>query len=229
MRQRHHDATMLERGLDVVARNTRVQVQLISDLLDVSRIVSGKLHLEIQPVDLASVIDQAIETVQHQAESKSVGIRRELARNVGLIAGDPARLEQVIWNLLSNAIKFTPSNGHVSVNLRSVDSRAEIIVQDSGAGIGPEVLPLIFDRFHQANSSTTRRFGGLGIGLAIGRHSWGSMARCGLKCGEGRGATYRFAAAGHSRRSVRSISSTKRPEDMECACVVAMFWCWSQT
>ena len=217
MRQRHHDATMVERGLDVVARNTRVQVQLISDLLDVSRIVSGKLHLEIQPVDLASVIDQAIETVQHQAESKSVGIRRELARNVGLIAGDPARLEQVIWNLLSNAIKFTPSNGHVSVNLRSVDSRAEIIVQDSGAGIGPEVLPLIFDRFHQANSSTTRRFGGLGIGLAIVKHIvelHGGTVRAD-SAGEGRGATFTVSLPeGTLNRPVRSISSTQRPEEM---------------
>jgi PAS domain S-box-containing protein len=217
MHQRPDDASVRERGLDVVSRNTRIQVQLISDLLDVSRIVSGKLRLEIQPVDLASVVEAAIETVQHQADAKSIRIERHVDQNIGLIAGDPARLEQVLWNLLSNAIKFTSSDGHVSVTVRSVDSSAEVIVQDSGAGIRAELLPLIFDRFHQASSSTTRRFGGLGIGLAITKHIaelhggavWVESA------GEGRGATFTVSLPlGTLGRPIREISEKKSAQDV---------------
>jgi PAS domain S-box-containing protein len=170
MQQRRNDHTVFERGLDVVARNARVQVQLISDLLDISRVVSGKLRLEIQPVDLAALIGDAVETIQPQAHAKTIHIEQAIDPGVGFIAGDPARLEQVVWNLLSNAIKFTPSQGHVTVALRSINSQAEVTVQDNGAGIRRDVLPYIFDRFHQADSSITRRFGGLGLGLAIVKH-----------------------------------------------------------
>jgi PAS domain S-box-containing protein len=192
MTQSRNDASVVERGLSVIARNTRLQVQLISDLLDISRIVTGKLRLEIQPVDLASVIVEAIETVQHQAESKSIRIHKELEANVGLIAGDPARMEQVVWNLLANAIKFTPSGGQVSITLRSTNSHAEIAVRDNGVGIRPEVLPHIFDRFQQANSSITRKFGGLGLGLAIVKHLvelHGGLVRA-QSAGEGLGAEF---------------------------------------
>ena len=186
------DASVIDRGLDVVARNTRVQAQLISDLLDISRITAGKLRLEIQSVDLVSVITDAIETVQQEADSKGIEVRRELDVKVGPIAGDPARLQQVTWNLLSNAIKFTPRGGHVVVTLRQVDSDAELAVSDSGSGIRPEFLPHVFDRFQQADLSITRRFGGLGLGLSIVKHLvelHGGAVQA-ASGGEGEGATF---------------------------------------
>jgi PAS domain S-box-containing protein len=170
MMRSRHDPAVVERGLDVIARNTRLQAQLISDLLDISRIVSGKLRLEVQSVVLASVATDAIEAVQQEAAAKGVDIRGTLDDGAGHVAGDPARLQQVIWNLLSNAIKFTPRGGHIDVALRQVDAHAEIRVTDTGAGIRPEFLPHIFDRFHQADRSITRRFGGLGLGLSIVKH-----------------------------------------------------------
>jgi PAS domain S-box-containing protein len=163
------DPKILDRGLDVVARNTRVQAQLISDLLDISRIVAGKLRLENQSLDLASIVSDAAETVRPDAEAKQIVLTTTLASG-GPIAGDPARLQQVIWNLLSNAVKFTPPGGNVSVFLRETATHAIVTVTDDGAGIAPEYLPHVFDRFHQADRSTTRRFGGLGLGLAIAKH-----------------------------------------------------------
>jgi len=164
------DRAMLQRGLDVVARNTRVQAQLISDLLDISRIAAGKLRLEIESVDLASIISDAIDTLEQDADDKRITVRRELDAKVGPIAGDPARLQQVVWNLLSNAIKFTPEGGSIVVRLRRAGADAEITVRDSGVGIRTEFLPHVFDRFQQADRSITRRFGGLGLGLAIVKH-----------------------------------------------------------
>jgi len=151
----------------VIARNTRLQAQLISDLLDVSRIVSGKLRLDIQSVDLAAVIESAIETVQHSADEKGIQIVKELDRTLGPTAGDPARLQQVIWNLLSNALKFTPSGGRIRVLLHRAHARAELVVEDNGAGIREQFLPYVFERFQQADASRARRFGGLGLGLSI--------------------------------------------------------------
>jgi PAS domain S-box-containing protein len=163
------DPKILERGLDVVARNTRLQAQLISDLLDISRIVAGKLRLENQSVDVASIVSDAIDTVGHAAAAKQIAITTSLEAG-GPITGDPARLQQVVWNLLSNAVKFTPVGGHISVTLREIQTHAIITVSDDGAGIPTEFLPHVFDRFHQADRSTTRRFGGLGLGLAIVKH-----------------------------------------------------------
>ena len=160
---------ILERGLDVVARNTRLQAQLISDLLDISRIVAGKLRLENQSVDVASIVSDAIDTVGHAAAAKQIAITTSLEAGRP-ITGDPARLQQVVWNLLSNAVKFTPVGGHVSVTVREIQTHAIITVTDDGAGIPTEFLPHVFDRFHQADRSTTRRFGGLGLGLAIVKH-----------------------------------------------------------
>jgi CheY-like chemotaxis protein len=154
----------------VIARNTRVQAQLISDLLDISRIVSGKLSLDIHHVDLPAVIADAIDTVQKDADEKGVVIERQLENTVGSIAGDPARLQQMVWNLLSNALKFTAKGGKVTVTLRRSGSDAEITVADTGTGIKPDFLPHIFDRFQQADQSITRRFGGLGLGLSIVKH-----------------------------------------------------------
>jgi CheY-like chemotaxis protein len=186
------DRAVIERGLDVVARNTRLQAQLISDLLDISRIVSGKLRLEVQTVSLPAVIADALETVQQEALAKDVEIERAIEDGVGYVAGDPARLQQVVWNLLSNAVKFTPRGGRIGVTLRREGSHAEITVADTGAGIKAEFLPHIFDRFHQADRSITRRFGGLGLGLAIVKHLvelHGGTAHADSG-GEGRGATF---------------------------------------
>lgn len=167
MQKKRDDATLAARGLEIVARNTRLQTQLISDLLDISRIVSGKLRLDMQSVHLASVIEGAIETVEHAADAKGLVIDRQLETGIGPMAGDPARLQQVVWNLLSNALKFTPKGGRVRVILRRIGSQAEIVVEDNGAGIRSDFLPHVFDRFQQADASRARRFGGLGLGLSI--------------------------------------------------------------
>jgi PAS domain S-box-containing protein len=157
-----------QHALDVIERNVRMQAQLISDLLDMSRIISGKMRLEIEPVDLGKVIEQALETVRSAADAKQIRLRVALA-TLQPFLGDPARLQQVVWNLLSNAINFTHKGGHVDVTLRRVESSAEIRVTDDGIGIAPEFLPFLFDRFRQADASTTRSRGGLGLGLSIVR------------------------------------------------------------
>jgi CheY-like chemotaxis protein/two-component sensor histidine kinase len=185
------DTDVIRHGLDVISRNTRIQAQLISDLLDMSRIVSGKLRLTIERIDLASLIRDAIETVQQSADSKRIVFRQDLADSV-LVAGDPARLQQIIWNLLWNAIKFTAEGGSVLVGLRHVGSDAEITVTDTGVGIRPEFLPHVFERFQQGNLSITRRFGGLGLGLSIVKHLvdlHGGTIRAD-SAGEGQGATF---------------------------------------
>jgi PAS domain S-box-containing protein len=161
---------VVARGIDVIARNTRLQTQLISDLLDVSRIVSGKLRLDIEQTDLAAVVNDAIDTVQREADDKKIVVERDLHREVGSIAGDAARIQQIVWNLLVNAVKFTPEGGRILVRVRQAGPDAEITVSDTGVGIRPEFLPHIFDRFRQADQSITRRVGGLGLGLSIVKH-----------------------------------------------------------
>lgn len=186
------DTTLVERGLQVVARNTKVQTQLISDLLDISRIVSGKLRLDVQSVHLPSVIEMVIETVQHAADAKGITIERSLDETIEPMAGDPARLQQVLGNVLSNALKFTAKGGRVGVILRYSGSRSEIVVEDDGVGIRPEFLPHVFDRFQQADASRTRRFGGLGLGLSIVKNLvelHGGMVTAESE-GEGRGARF---------------------------------------
>ena len=164
------DAETWQEGLDVVERNTRSQVQLIEDILDVSRIVSGKLRLEVRPVSPATVMRAALDAVRPAAESRSIRLENVLDPHAGPITGDPDRLQQVFWNLLSNAIKFTPKGGKVQVSLAQVASSVEITVADTGQGIAPEFLPHVFERFEQADSSSTRAHKGLGLGLAIVRH-----------------------------------------------------------
>jgi PAS domain S-box-containing protein len=159
-----------QRGLEVVERNARIQAQLIEDLLDMSRITSGKIRLEIRPVSPAAVIEAALETVRPAAQAKGVLFTSALDPVTGTVAGDPARLQQVVWNLLSNAIKFTEKHGRIQVSLRRVGSWVAIAVADTGIGIAPEFLPHVFDRFRQADSSSTRTAGGLGLGLAIVKH-----------------------------------------------------------
>ena len=157
----------LKQGLVTIERNARIQAQIIEDLLDMSRIISGKVRLEVQETDLSSVLNESIETLRVTAEAKSVRLQAVMGPFAGPISGDPNRLRQVFWNILHNAIKFTPSGGEVQVRLARVGSEVEVSVSDSGEGIAPDFLPYIFDRFQQGDASTTRRHGGLGLGLAI--------------------------------------------------------------
>ena len=157
----------LKQGLVTIERNARIQAQIIEDLLDMSRIISGKVRLEVQQTDLSAVLNESIETLRVTAEAKSVQLQAAMGPFAGPISGDPNRLRQVFWNILHNAIKFTPSGGEVQVRLARVGSEVEVNVIDSGEGIAPDFLPYIFDRFQQGDASTTRRHGGLGLGLAI--------------------------------------------------------------
>ncbi|WP_448267345.1 response regulator [Nostoc sp. DSM 114159] len=170
LQSRKFDEASLNKALKTIERNAKLQAQLIEDLLDVSRILQGKLSLNTIPVDLVSTIEAAMETVHLAAEAKTIQIETKLDPNVGKVLGDPARLQQVFWNLLSNAVKFTETKGKVNVRLQRIDTQAQITVSDTGKGIHPDFLPHVFDYFRQGDSTTTRRFGGLGLGLAIARH-----------------------------------------------------------
>jgi len=180
------------KALDTIERNARAQAQLIDDLLDVSRIVTGKLRMDVRPTDPNSFIDAAVEAVRPAAEAKGVRIQKIVDTGAVSVTGDPVRLQQVVWNLLSNAIKFTPRNGRVQIRLERVDSHVEIVVNDTGQGIEADFLPHVFDRFRQADQRTSRQHGGMGLGLAIVRHlvelHGGSVdAR---SPGEGQGSTF---------------------------------------
>jgi len=183
------------RGLEIIERNARTQTQLIDDLLDMNRLLAGKMRLEVQPVDPATVIESALETVRPAAEAKGITLRTVLDPAAGPVNGDASRLQQVLWNLLSNAIKFTPRDGMVDVVLQQLGAHAEIRIADTGIGIAPDFLPLVFERFRQADASPSRRFGGLGLGLSIARQLvelHGGTLR-GESAGEGRGATFTVA------------------------------------
>ena len=170
LREAKRDEKVLNQGLEAIDRNARVQAQLIDDLLDVSRIVSGKLNLDVRPLDISSVTRAAINVVRPAADAKGIALDYWAQPGLGAISADSARLQQIMWNLLSNAVKFTPHGGKISVRLEQDGSEARVTIQDTGQGIDPEFLPRVFDRFRQADSSTTRSFGGLGLGLAIVRH-----------------------------------------------------------
>jgi PAS domain S-box-containing protein len=157
----------LAEGLATIERNARAQTEIIQDLLDMSGIISGKVRLDVQRVELASLLQAGVDTLRPAAEAKEVRLHAVLDPKAGPVSGDPNRLQQVFWNLLSNAVKFTPKGGRVQVRLERVDSHVEISVIDTGEGIGPEFLPYVFDRFRQADATTTRRHGGLGLGLSI--------------------------------------------------------------
>jgi signal transduction histidine kinase/CheY-like chemotaxis protein len=159
-----------QHALEAIERNSKAQARLVEDLLDVSRIITGKMRLDVQQVDLISVIQGAVNAVRPAAEAKSIGLQLVLDPNAGPVSGDPARLQQVVWNLLANAVKFTPKTGKTQIRLERVNSHVEITVSDTGQGIREDFLPYVFDRFRQADSSTTRKAGGLGLGLAIVRH-----------------------------------------------------------
>ncbi|MEH2446744.1 MAG: AAA family ATPase [Nostoc sp.] len=192
MRTRKLDQLTSDRALETIERNAKLQTQLIEDLLDVSRILQGKLNLNFYPINLVSVIEAAIETVRLSAQAKSIEIQTILESGVGQVLGDANRLQQVIWNILSNAIKFTPTGGQVKIKLKQVGLQVQICITDTGKGIVPEFLAYVFDYFRQADSATTRKFGGLGLGLAIVRHlvelHGGTVQAESL--GEGQGATF---------------------------------------
>jgi signal transduction histidine kinase/ActR/RegA family two-component response regulator len=157
-------------ALETIERNAMSLTQMVDDVLDVTRIVSGKMRLNVQPVELPLVMQDAIATVAPAAEAKRIHINTVIDSQIGTVSGDPARLQQVVWNLLSNAVKFTPKGGRVQVRLERVNSSVEIVVSDNGIGIPADFLPHIFERFRQADSGTARQRGGLGLGLAIARN-----------------------------------------------------------
>ncbi|MFB2891802.1 PAS domain-containing protein [Aerosakkonemataceae cyanobacterium BLCC-F50] len=170
LRTKRLDPAKTEQALETIERNAKLQAQLIEDLLDVSRILQGKITLNVAKVNLAAIIEAALETVKLAAEAKNIQIQIALNPLTGTVLGDTNRLQQVVWNLLSNAVKFTPEGGQIEVRLEQVDTNAQIQVKDTGKGISPQFLPYVFDYFRQEDGTTTRKFGGLGLGLAIVRH-----------------------------------------------------------
>jgi signal transduction histidine kinase len=189
------------KAVEVIERNARIQTQLISDLLDLSRIVAGTLHLRFELVDLARVIREAAESMKTVAEGRSIELETD-CRSDGLVPGDADRLRQVVWNLLSNGIKFSESGGHVQVSLDGEAGMAVLTVRDDGCGIRPELLPVIFERFRQGDNSPTRAQSGLGIGLTIVKHLV-----------EAHGGTVTAASAGEGRGSLFTVRLPARRAD----------------
>ncbi|GAA6621494.1 hypothetical protein NUACC26_073140 [Scytonema sp. NUACC26] len=170
MRSRKLSEETTARALETIERNTKLQTQLIKDLLDMSRILQGKLNLNMKLVNLVFIIKNSVETIRQLAEAKAIQIETILDDKTFYVEGDSTRLQQIIWNLLLNAVKFTPEGRRVTIALKYFDSYAQIQVSDTGKGISPEFLPHVFERFSQESTSTTRKYGGLGLGLAIVRH-----------------------------------------------------------
>jgi signal transduction histidine kinase len=180
-------------AVNTIERNARAQTRMVDDLLDVSRVITGKLRLDVRPVILGDLLRDALDTIRPAAEAKQIRILTDFDLEIGPFTADPDRLAQVIWNLMSNAIKFTPAGGEVTIGVHRVDGDIEITVSDSGVGISPEFLPHVFERFRQEEGGTTRRFGGLGLGLAIVRHIvelHGGSVHAESR-GEGHGAAFR--------------------------------------
>jgi signal transduction histidine kinase len=201
-------------ALETVERNANSQVQLINDLLDVSRIANGQLRLNVQPTELAQIIETAIDAVRPSAEAGDIELEVSLDAQASRIEGDADRLQQVIWNLLTNAVKFTPAGGRVQVRLQRLDSQVQITVRDSGKGIDPQFLPDVFDRFRQADQTSTRRYGGLGLGLSI-VHQLVALHGGSVEAqseGEGKGATF---AVRLPLTSPRDSSAGKRVQRCE--------------
>jgi PAS domain S-box-containing protein len=205
------DEATARRAAETIERNAWAQARIIEDILDVSRITSGKFQVEASEVDVAPLVASAVESLRPAAEAKGIALAIELDPGAGLVWGDPTRLQQVVWNLVSNAVKFTPRGGRVDVRLGRVDSFVEIAVRDTGAGISPEFLPNVFDRFRQADSSTTRKYGGLGLGLAIVRQLielHGGTVEAASE-GEGRGSTFTV------RLPIRAVRRAPAPSRIE--------------
>jgi signal transduction histidine kinase/ActR/RegA family two-component response regulator len=181
------------RAIETIERNAQAQTQLVNDLLDVSRAISGKVRLDVHNVDIASIVLAATDSIQLTAEAKGIHVEADLDPAAGFVLGDAVRLQQVVWNLLSNAIKFTPPGGRIEVRLARHDGHIEIVVSDTGSGIAPEFTPYVFERFRQGETGTTRQYGGLGLGLSIVRHlvelHGGTVSA--ESAGVGKGATFR--------------------------------------
>jgi PAS domain S-box-containing protein len=187
------DANVVKRAVDIIERSGKAQLQLIEDLLDKARVIIGKLRLDLGPVDLVSVIELAVQTIQPAADAKGISIETDLPSEIGPITGDPTRLQQVLWNLLSNAVKFTSQEGRIKVRLERIDPNICITVSDTGKGISPDFLPLVFERFQQADASSAKRQGGLGLGLALVKYLvelHGGTVEV-ESAGEGQGATFK--------------------------------------
>ncbi len=212
LRKRKSKPEDIERGLETIERNARVQTQIVNDLLDMSRIISGKVHLEVQQLQLQDIVTYAIESVRQSAQAKDIRIQPVLDSRTAIVRGDPGRLQQVLWNLLSNAIKFTPKGGRIQVVLERVNSHAEICIEDTGIGIRADFLPYIFDRFRQADATTTRRFGGLGLGLSIVKNLvelHGGSVRV-KSAGENQGSSFIVSLPiSHVRSTANALSKTE--------------------
>jgi PAS domain S-box-containing protein len=216
----HMDAKEVKEGLATIERNARIQTQLIEDLLDMNRIVSGKVRLDVQRTDLADVVEAAVNSIRPAAEAKGIHLRKIIDPVAGPVAGDPGRLQQIVWNLLSNAVKFTPKGGKVEVLVERVNSHLEIAVNDSGLGIKSEFLPHVFERFRQADASTTRQFGGLGLGLSIVKQLvelHGGNVRA-TSAGEGLGAAFIVSLPLTAVRDVenREHPTSRNSSALEC-------------
>jgi CheY-like chemotaxis protein len=199
------------RAMDTVARNVTSLTQIVEDVLDVSRIISGKIRLDVQPVDLPLVVQNAVETVRLAADAKGVRLVTIVDPRAAPVSGDPERIQQILWNLLSNAVKFTGRGGRVQVRLERVNSHVELTVTDTGVGIPAEFLPHVFDRFRQADAGISRELGGLGLGLAIARHlvelHGGRILAA--SDGPGKGATFRIELP------LRTANADGAPEERE--------------
>ncbi|PYS81459.1 MAG: hypothetical protein DMF67_16600, partial [Acidobacteria bacterium] len=211
LRDGNLDEETAARALGAIDRNAKSQAQLIEDLLDISRIVSGKMHLDVRPLEPSAVINSAVEAVKPAAQAKGIRLQIVVDPNAGPVAGDFERLQQVVWNLLSNAVKFTPAGGRVRVSLERADSHAELMVTDNGQGISADFLPHVFDRFRQADSSITRAFGGMGVGLAVVKsivEMHGGTVRASSE-GEGKGASFTVSLPLTSERHAAGRAETK--------------------
>jgi signal transduction histidine kinase/ActR/RegA family two-component response regulator len=202
------------RAVTVIERNARAQAQIIEDLLDMSSIISGKVRLDVQRVDLAAVINATVETIRPAAEAKRIRLALNLQQPAAaLVRGDPHRLQQVLWNLLTNAVKFTGNDGHISIVLARVGAHAQIDVSDDGEGIDPKFLPHVFDRFRQADPSSARRHGGLGLGLSIVKQlvelHGGTITA--TSAGHDRGATFRITLPLMAADDARQPASQQNP------------------
>src|ERR1051325_5863790 len=186
------DSSVAQQAIETIWRNAKAQAQIVDDILDVSRIITGNLYIDLHPIEVSPVVQNAINVVRPTADAKGIKIETQIDNTPAVVSGDANRLQQVIWNLLSNAVKFTNSGGCVLLKVSQANSAVEISVTDTGQGIRREFLPYVFDRFSQADSTTTRHHGGLGLGLAIARHLveiHGGTIRASSR-GEGEGATF---------------------------------------
>ena len=212
------DEASIARAIETIDRNAKMQAQLIEDILDVSRVITGKLRLRNEPVDIASVINAAIDSVQLAIESKDLHLEVTLDPSARHTFGDDGRLQQVVWNLLSNAIKFTPTGGRIKIKVKRAEGNMQLRVSDTGHGIGSDFLPFIFDRFRQADGTSTRHHGGLGLGLAIVRHlvelHGGSIKADSAGVGKGATFTITLPLAAQSKTQRKKVTGRLRAEEV---------------